>query len=499
MAKLFVAFSKTDYSLVEPCIKMLENYKHDITRFELTLEDKYESKRIPLKEIDESDGIFAFYTLTSTRSANFLHSITDILQHSKKNDRLFIPVMEEKVEVSHIKEIPLFDFIIKFNSPTQVAEEITDHVNRHLENATLSSSARPAKKATKKSAPDSGLPTEQVKEIQTALRTLNFLLTPVDGIAGPATTGAIKKFQIFYHMPVTGEWDEQTKNKANEIINSRERKPGSATESPKQQPENKPEPSYWLLKIHGDNWRLENFKEGEDCYFNSYGNNDQPRDEYEDFKLIKSGDKGLAYDYSAKKSIVFSFDVTKSLHENPIRGEIFSFRITRFFNSSLPLNDFMSLIPIASELSGESLKKLFRLAKTEYEKLIELSENKLREDEQDIDIIKTSISLINSDSVDKIKDELDFKSDINALASIIAYKEVKPPLAIGLFGNWGSGKSFFMNKLQKRIDYLSRKGGNDFCKKILPITFNSWHYSDSNLWASLITKIFEVVHGLSLA
>ncbi len=41
-----------------------------------------------------------------------------------------------------------------------------------------------------------------------------------------------------------------------------------------------------------------------------------------------------------------------------------------------------------------------------------------------------------------LKDHLDFESDYIALASVIAYRKFQPPLAVGLFGNWGSGKSF---------------------------------------------------------
>jgi hypothetical protein len=114
------------------------------------------------------------------------------------------------------------------------------------------------------------------------------------------------------------------------------------------------------------------------------------------------------------------------------------------------------------------------------------------EDEGD----KYTLSQVFADStVREIKDQLDFEVDVNALASVIAYREVKPPLAIGLFGNWGSGKSFFMNKLQERIEILQGDENNVFCKKILQINFNSWHYSDANLWASLITKIFDDLHN----
>ncbi|HEX5151510.1 MAG TPA: P-loop NTPase fold protein [Parafilimonas sp.] len=94
-------------------------------------------------------------------------------------------------------------------------------------------------------------------------------------------------------------------------------------------------------------------------------------------------------------------------------------------------------------------------------------------------------------SAKNIKDKLDFQSDVDAIAKVIAYKEVKPPLAIGLFGNWGSGKSFFMNELQQKIEKLKTDKNGLFCKKILSVNFNSWHYSDSNPWASLVTKIFD--------
>jgi hypothetical protein len=121
----------------------------------------------------------------------------------------------------------------------------------------------------------------------------------------------------------------------------------------------------------------------------------------------------------------------------------------------------------------------------------EKQEGKAEEIEEEEGDVFT-LSQVFADSTGRdIKDQLDFEVDVNALASVIAYKEVKPPLAIGLFGNWGSGKSFFMNKLQERIDFLQGDEKNIFCKKILQINFNSWHYSDANLWASLITKIFD--------
>jgi len=91
----------------------------------------------------------------------------------------------------------------------------------------------------------------------------------------------------------------------------------------------------------------------------------------------------------------------------------------------------------------------------------------------------------------ELEDQLNFENDVQALASVMVFRKVEPPLAIGLFGNWGMGKSFFINKLQKQIEELGATSEIIFCRNVLQINFNSWHYSDSNLWASLITKIFE--------
>ncbi len=96
-------------------------------------------------------------------------------------------------------------------------------------------------------------------------------------------------------------------------------------------------------------------------------------------------------------------------------------------------------------------------------------------------------------------DKLGIAHDVNTLASVLADDGIEPPLAVGLFGDWGSGKSFFMGQLRKRIRLLAdaaleaeKQGKKPFyCSHIRQITFNAWHYCDATLWASLITHIFE--------
>ncbi|HEX5715789.1 MAG TPA: P-loop NTPase fold protein, partial [Thermoanaerobaculia bacterium] len=89
--------------------------------------------------------------------------------------------------------------------------------------------------------------------------------------------------------------------------------------------------------------------------------------------------------------------------------------------------------------------------------------------------------------------------EVRAFARLIAARAVTPPLSIGLFGEWGSGKTFFMRELRREVQALadgaarSRELQRDlaFYKRIVQIEFNAWHYAEGNLWASLVQHIFE--------
>jgi hypothetical protein len=101
-------------------------------------------------------------------------------------------------------------------------------------------------------------------------------------------------------------------------------------------------------------------------------------------------------------------------------------------------------------------------------------------------------------------DHLGIAADVQMLADLIASRRVVPPLSIGLFGAWGSGKSFFMRKMRARVSELAQatataeqaagKRGpsvSAYCSEIRQVTFNAWHYSESNLWASLATHLLD--------
>ncbi|QSE98646.1 P-loop NTPase fold protein [Fulvivirga lutea] len=157
------------------------------------------------------------------------------------------------------------------------------------------------------------------------------------------------------------------------------------------------------------------------------------------------------------------------------------------------------------QIGGELNVRFQSISRTIFDQIVKQTESNSNEEiieRQDYQ------APINHDGITDTKDLLDIENDVRSFALLLAAREVKPPIAIALFGRWGSGKSFFMKHLQKRINELSkhqgflvdpsdepvnpkRKEKDNFCTGIAQIEFNAWSYLDANLWAGLVTSIFE--------
>ena len=106
-----------------------------------------------------------------------------------------------------------------------------------------------------------------------------------------------------------------------------------------------------------------------------------------------------------------------------------------------------------------------------------------------------------SDEVDG-GDLIGIRAEVDAFAYLLASRDLAPPLAVGLFGNWGAGKSFLMSAVKRRIEQIGEQVRDDppqdvrFWKHIRQIEFNAWQYVQGSLWASLLDHIFGALGDL---
>jgi hypothetical protein len=86
---------------------------------------------------------------------------------------------------------------------------------------------------------------------------------------------------------------------------------------------------------------------------------------------------------------------------------------------------------------------------------------------------------------------LDVRIWVSMLATLLVSEETPMPISVGLFGEWGTGKSYFMGLLRSEIKRLSGSNRTEYLREIVQVGFNAWHYADTNLWASLADEIFR--------
>jgi len=108
------------------------------------------------------------------------------------------------------------------------------------------------------------------------------------------------------------------------------------------------------------------------------------------------------------------------------------------------------------------------------------------------------ITPFRSDSVRHGDDLLGTEEDVKALADLICLRQ-STPLAVAIFGGWGSGKSTFMQALDAEIAEITERWAeraaagetSPFITRIVQIRFNAWQFVDANLWASLTAEFFD--------
>ncbi|HYI41282.1 MAG TPA: P-loop NTPase fold protein [Allosphingosinicella sp.] len=100
-------------------------------------------------------------------------------------------------------------------------------------------------------------------------------------------------------------------------------------------------------------------------------------------------------------------------------------------------------------------------------------------------------------------DVLQTAGDARALARLICLRD-STPLAVAIFGGWGSGKSTFMERLDAEVTAIVDEEAEcvrtfaeadlaqrPFISRVVQMRFNAWQFVDSNLWASLAAEFFD--------
>lgn len=108
-------------------------------------------------------------------------------------------------------------------------------------------------------------------------------------------------------------------------------------------------------------------------------------------------------------------------------------------------------------------------------------------------------------------DQLNYSRFADAFATLIKNPEAKTPITIGIYGQWGSGKSFLMKKIKEALEKDQQNSTSTWFGRLLNsirrlfrkkdeavetivIEFNAWVYSGSeHLWAGLVTHLYREV------
>jgi hypothetical protein len=326
---------------------------------------------------------------------------------------------------------------------------------------------------------------EQVKEAQALLRSLGLFTGAVDGFLGPATEQALMSFQRANNLIVKGDIDGQTLSRLREIAKN---------------PPNSGKKNFWLLKValgEISNPAIEVMHFSPFIVPGAWASNQK----------IQPGDAILPFELTSEGNIFSSFYVEEmEIHTEGLQLQL---SILEMFEQRVSNKIWPALVAIDYELfDPRNRRELFPITKEEFDGIISLG--RITKGGAATDVIKIENELkkasLDNDEAFAPKDYLGFSKDIRAFASLMAMKNTTPPLAIALFGKWGTGKSFFMHHLQSIIRFVSvhqcfpTADGQPpvapltekhFCEGIVQIPFNAWSYLDANLWAGLVSSIFE--------
>jgi hypothetical protein len=127
------------------------------------------------------------------------------------------------------------------------------------------------------------------------------------------------------------------------------------------------------------------------------------------------------------------------------------------------------------------------------------TEDDSEHEEPEADAQQISIAVAHNDDpwTSDLDDKLGITEEAKSFARLAVSRSFKPPMAVGVFGEWGSGKSYFMRLVHEHVSRLASPAQKppegdrqQYLENIVQVRFNAWHYAETNLWASLIDHLF---------
>lgn len=245
--------------------------------------------------------------------------------------------------------------------------------------------------------------------------------------------------------------------------------------------------NFWWLRNNDLDWSFKNLSPTATHSYAVTNSRIETINENENFLNVKKGDLLLAFQKNDENSVLLILEAENEI--DLIENSIFKYKISQKLESPINIESILALDSIKnSEVALKPKSNLLALSKSQFNDIVASKDNEGLIG----NIIKSPT--FNNDGA-KGQDLLEFEKDVKSFASLISFKDIKPPIAIALFGKWGSGKSFFMNKLETEIKIFSKKdeGSQEgsYVKGIAHINFNAWSYMDSNLWAGFAQSLFE--------
>lgn len=105
----------------------------------------------------------------------------------------------------------------------------------------------------------------------------------------------------------------------------------------------------------------------------------------------------------------------------------------------------------------------------------------------------TPVDII-SDHPEKASTLFGFDAYAKTLAELIANKNKRTPLVIGIYGPWGSGKTTLMQTVKTRLREITQEANDGFYRSCKPVWFSPWKYQEEDaILAALIEEIFQTM------